>query len=239
MLRSPVKLLEDYNRAFNLETREKIWREVIKDLREEKNPSYALTALFPLSERPEAQGFLTYDLFSMVRTIARNKEIFKETRIDAIFFLRKFCLKEREIKGNLETYDVLYNIMRDEDEDMDIREWAGLSLCVLGGKWLIRHVQDPNLAETLETEGKFKELSPLLKRAIGRWENAFFKGKDISLRLNAAILLSIPYKSAFKHLSLLLGFLEGTKGEDELSNFWKGLAIAHLKRLKPIFQEGA
>jgi len=56
MLRSPVKLLEDYNRAFNLETREKIWREVIKDLREEKNPSYALTALFPLSERPEAHS---------------------------------------------------------------------------------------------------------------------------------------------------------------------------------------
>ena len=72
MLRSPVKLLEDYNRAFNLETREKIWREVIKDLREEKNPSYALTALFPLSERPEAQGFLTYDLFSMVRTMEKR-----------------------------------------------------------------------------------------------------------------------------------------------------------------------
>jgi len=236
MIRSPSKIWEEYMRASSGEKR-RIWKEVTDSLFHEKVPAPFILATSLLLDVKDTEKENIDSIMTKVREIALDKAKDSASRKVAVDFIRINSYREKNLKGNIYSFDTLYEILKNEKEDIKLRMLAGDALIQMGSKWLTRRITgSEELLTWLEEKRKETERAIYLKDMIKTWEETFMmKNRDAHERFLAAILLSLMDKYSLLNSDRLLAFLKSNKVfeiEDRILLKWREIVLGRLEGLK-------
>lgn len=232
-----MEILRDFERMPSPSSREGLWKELDGGLYSER-PLWSIVALSTLSGEPEAEEkVFNWKGFERIREIVREEKFGFDARNQALEWLLKFGLKERDLEGNLKTYDTLYNLMMSLGEDIFLRKYAGYGLISLDAEWLTLHIQEPEIIEYFKEMREKIKTSPLLEEARMRWEETMEGTAPSKERFISALLMAISETGSAFFLEKIASLisapqLQGKDREAALVGRWLPIVLRRLEDLK-------
>jgi len=233
-MRSGEKILEDFERTrySSSQIRERLWKEMEEWIYEE-DPQWGINVLRILAkEEPDAQErlFRGGRFLERIKSIAKGSQFPPGSRWEALGFLAKYGLREESLRGNLETFDILYEVMLDGEAELRVRAEAGEGLIKLEAGWLMAYLVYPQeLRLRLENFAKESKPFPYLSEVKKRWEQSFLSSLSREEEFLASLLLGITTGGALSHFNRLLSVLESSSDrKGELEEKWRSLVLERL-----------